>query len=490
MSFSIRIILFAVLIVLFSCRKEDQIFDSPSAKLQFSTDSISFDTVFTTVGTSTELFMVYNPYKEAVKISEIKLRGGNQSTFRINVDGRSGTTHKDIMLAPNDSMFVFVEATVDPNNQSKPFVIDDEVVFTTNGNRQEVKLVAWGQNAIYFTPTTFSNVFPDYSCLTGPCSDILPPVDVHWTDSLPIVIYGYVVIDSLDKLTIDKGAKIYFHNNGGLWVFRGGTLKVEGTKDEPVIFQGDRLDPFYSGRPGQWDRIWINEGGINDINYAIIKNAFIGIQAEVFPFNDPPYDPAQLNISNTIIDNSSSVGLLSSIFKIKAENLLITNSGDHAAVLRSGGEYSFTHCSFANYFSAANRETPSFLIQNSFTNALGSQLLGTPRVKFYNSILDGKLKDEFDVEVVNNGSVDLDFQNSILKTQYNTSDVNQFKNIYKNPSAGIFANPYNGDFELDDNSPAIDKGEPSFGNLVPLDLKENDRTTDGHPDLGVYEYQP
>lgn len=478
-------------ILLASCRKEDEIFDGSSAQLNFSTDSITFDTVFTTIGTSTKYFMVHNPYSETVKISSIRLIGGQQSNFRINVDGRSGNSHQDVEIPPKDSIWVFVEATVDPNNLQNPFVIEDYVEFITNSNRQTVKLVAWGQNAIYYTPTTFSNNLPDYTCLTGPCGDDIPPVNVQWTDSLPIVIYGYVVVDSLDELTIQAGTKVHFHNSAGLWVYSGGKLTVNGTKEEPVIFQGDRLELPYSERPGQWDRIWINEGAQNSINYAIIKNAFIGIQAEVLPFTNPPYDPntpRYLEIKNTIIDNSASVGLLSSIFSIDAENLLITNSGQHNVVLRSAGDYSFTHCTFANYFDAANRETPSFFVLNSFVTANATQVIGVPEVQLYNSIVDGDLDNEFDTEVINNGSITFDVQNTLLKTTYNTSNASEFQNIIKNPSSEIFNDPLNGDFELFEQSVARNGGNINFANQVPLDLNGESRTTDGQPDLGVFEW--
>lgn len=485
------VVLFLFIILAASCRKEDEILDSSSARLTFSTDSITFDTVFTTVGTSTKSFMVHNPYKETVEISSIRLLDGQQSNFRINVDGRSGSSHQNIEIPPKDSIWVFVEATVDPNNLQNPFVIEDYIEFITNGNRQNVKLVAWGQNAIYYTPTTFSNNLPDYSCLTGPCGDDIPPVDVTWTDSLPIVIYGYVVVDSLDQLTIEQGTKIHFHNSAGLWVYSGGQLTVNGTKDNPVIFQGDRLELPYSERAGQWDRIWINEGALNSINYAIIKNAFVGIQAETIPFTDPPYDPntpRYLEIKNTIIDNSASVGLLSSIFNIDAENLLISNSGQHNVVLRGGGDFNFTHCTFANYFDAAKRETPSFLVQNSFVTANATQVIGVPDVQLYNSIITGDLDNEFDAEIVQNGDIDFDVQYSLLKTTYNTSNSSEFQNIIKNPTSGIFNDPLNGDFELFDQSVAKDAGDINFANQVPLDLKEESRTADGEPDLGVYEF--
>jgi hypothetical protein len=481
--------LLSLFTLLYACRRDDDILEDPSASLNFSSDSIHFDTVFTTVGSITENFRVYNPYKEIVRINSIRLKGGQQSAFRINVDGRPGTYHEGIEIAAKDSMWVFVEVTIDPNNDQNPFVIEDAIEFNVNGKTQEVHLVAWGQNAIYFTPTSFNKNLPDFTCLTGPCSDNTPPVDVVWTDSLPYVVYDYVAIDSLDKLTIKAGSRVYFHNNGGMWVYRGGTLKVEGSKDKPVIFRGDRLEKFYEDVPGQWDRIWINEGGNHEINYAVIRNAFIGIQAEGLFLNSPPTYLGSLSLKNTIIDNCSGFGLLSAAFNVSAENLLVSNCGEYNVALQALGSYHFDHCTFANYFDAASRETPLFFTQNTFRTALGV-LVDTPSVRLRNSIVLGNKDNEFDTEIIDNGSIDLHVENTILKTTINTSNTSQFINIIKNPTQGVFNQPAEGNFELSVNSPAINAGLPSVGNLVPLDLQENSRTADGQPDLGVYEFIP
>ncbi len=479
-----------LLMVLSSCRKDDELFDSPNARLNFSTDSITFDTVFTTIGSVTKNFRVYNPYKEPINISSIRLNGGNNSTFRMNVNGDPGPMHSNIEIAAEDSMFIFVEATIDPNNQSNPFVITDFIEFTTNGNRQKVDLVAWGQNAIYFTPTRFSNVLPDFTCLTGPCSDTIPPVNVNWTKDLPYVIYGYVVVDSLDVLTIEAGSRVYFHQNGGLWVYRGGTLNVNGTKAEPVTFQGDRLDAGFRDQPGQWDRIWINEGGNNIINHAIIKNSFIGIQAEVSPFSEPPFsDPSSLQITNTEISNCSGFGILSSIFNLQADNLVVKDCGQYNVAIRSAGNYSFRHCTFSNYFDQAARETPSFFIQNSYITPQAVQVIGVPNIDFYNSIIYGDKENEFATEIINNGSLDLDFQDAIIRTNEFLAD-SAFKRIIKSPTAQIFENPRMGDVRLSENSVARDVGNLSVANLIPLDILENSRTADGLPDLGAYEFTP
>lgn len=483
--------------VVFSCRREEDFITDSSAQLEFSTDSVLFDTVFTTIGSATKNIRVYNPHKEAIRISSITLKNGIQSNFRINVDGASGNNFRDVEIASEDSMFIFIEVTVDPNNQLNPFILEDGIVFNTNNNRQEVILTAWGQNAIYFTPKQFNRNLPDISCLTGPnnssgpCARSIPPVDVTWTDSLPYVVYGYVALDSLDKLTIEAGANIHFHPGGGLWVSEGATLVVNGSKDKPVTFQGDRLEPGFSNRPGQWDRIWINEGGQHIINHAIIKNAFVGLQIENWPFEelkDTINIDGDISISNTWIDNCSGFGLLSALFRVSAQNLIITNCGEYNVALQSAGIYKFTHCTFANYFDQGARETPAFFVQNSYVNALGQQVILPANVEVYNSIIDGAKAREFEIEIINNGSLNLDFQNVAIKTDA-ALDTVSFKNITYNAQS-IFKNIAEKDFSLEENSPVINLGNLSFANQVPLDFNKESRVADGMPDLGAIEFKP
>jgi len=498
-----KISLFSLLIlILFSCRKDEDFVDSSSATLRFSTDSVHFGTVFTTVGTVTKNIRVYNPFSDRIKISSIRLKGGKSSGFRINVDGVPGDLHTDVEIAGKDSMYIFIEATLDTNNQNTTLTVFDEIEFVTNGNFQSIILEAIGQDAHFITPTSFNRNLPDFTCLrsasctsgtwcTGPCSDDVPPVNITWTNDKPYVIYGFLAIDSGDVLNIEKGCRIYFHQGGGMWVYRGGTLKVNGTKDEPVTFLGDRLEPAYENRPGQWDRIWINEGGQNEIHHAIIRNGFIGIQAEVLPFDDPPYnDPSSLQITNTVIDNCSGFGMLSAIYNVSAENLIITNSGQYNMAIRGAGDYDFVHCTFSNYFNLAARETPSFFVQNSYITANSTQVIGVPEVSLYNSIVYGDLQNEFSTEIINGGSIDLDFRSSILKTTQSTSDTSQFKDMIINPSNSIFLDPLNGNVKLFETSIARNKGKINFANQVPLDIEGNSRTADGQPDLGAYEYQP
>ena len=137
------------LIVLFNqCRKEHLITHN-NAKLSFSTDTLLFDTLFTTIGSTTKYFKIYNPNNGKINITSIHLAQGTNSPFRINVNGDAGVLFENTELEENDSLFIFVEVTIDPNNTNNPLIIEDSIIFLTNGNLQKVVLNAWGQDAYF-----------------------------------------------------------------------------------------------------------------------------------------------------------------------------------------------------------------------------------------------------------------------------------------------------------------------------------------------------
>jgi len=242
------------MMLFFSCRKDNLISHDKDITLAFSNDSVIFDTVFTSIGTITKRLMVYNKSNKRINISNIQLNGGSASVFKMNVDGISGSSVSDVELAANDSLFILLKATIDPSDENNPFVVEDDIHFLTNGNEQSVKLVAWGQNAHYILADQKVGNFPEFKIVADSNET------VHWTADKPYVVYGYALINSYGTLIIDAGAKIHFHNGSGLWAWVDGVLKVQGTLENPVVFQGDRLDPDYRNIPGQWDRIWLMEG--------------------------------------------------------------------------------------------------------------------------------------------------------------------------------------------------------------------------------------
>ena len=478
----------SVLTFTFSCRK-DGIETSTSVLLNFSTDSVLFDTVFTTFGSTTKRLKIYNPSSSPLNISSISVGNGANSQFRINVDGVSGNAHKDVFIGGKDSLFIFAEVTIDPNNVLSPFVVNDKINFVTNGNTQSITLAAWGQNAHYFVANKSVNGIPLVYLDRDNSNTAL---DVTWANDKPYVIVGgYLTLDGDDKLTIDAGARIHMHNGAGIWVFEDGNINVNGTQAEPVTFQGTRLEYAYQDVSGQWDRIWINNNtnGVDNVfNYAIIKNGFIGIQAETNPFTPlAPVSANKLRLNNCNIHNNSVAGILTKNYQITDTNSVISNSGQYNMLVQGDGNYQFYHTTFANYWSESTRKTPSILLQNAYTNIDGATVVSNlTAVDFYNCIIHGDQEIEFDTEEIDGGTINFSFNNCVLKTSNSTIGVN-FNNIILNPSTTLFVDKSLYDFHLADGSPAIDAGDNTRNVATDHD---GELRSDGLPDLGAFEKQP
>ncbi len=466
---------FALLLLTASCKK-DKISDDLGS-MSFSVDTVLFDTVFTQTGTATRNFKVYNTSKSTLRISDIRLARTN-SQFRINVNGQGGTTFTDIEILPDDSMFIFVEATINPNGANSPLVVTDSIVFTANGQEKDIDLVAWGQDANYYKPIKQLNGY--YSIIS--CNDV-------WTNTKPYVIYGTAVVDSACSLTIQAGTKVYFHGGSSLYVYRYGQLKVNGTKDQPVIFQGDRLEPAYKDNPGQWGQILINQGysGVdNVINYAIIKNAVYGLHIE------PLYDKGELpyisqnktTISNCVIQNHSGTGILTYNSKIEAYNTVVSNCATYCIGIGGGGEYNFTHVTAGNYWSRGERKTPAFAMGNIYTKDKVNYVASVANSHFTNCIFFGNKENEFDYSFDPSGGVTLDytFENCIVKRKDALAADAHLINIKYNDDP-LFKDPANYDFHLFSTSPAI-----NYGKATPY-VQDLDGVTRNQPDLGAYEFE-
>ncbi|MFA6923157.1 MAG: choice-of-anchor Q domain-containing protein [Bacteroidales bacterium] len=470
----LRILIFVFFVsMLFSCRKEPALLDKTSM-LSFSSDSVLFDTVFTTVGSTTKQLKVYNHSNKKILISSIKLGKGQSSNFKMNINGTPAISLSNIEIAAKDSMYIFIKVTVDPNNQNSPLVISDSIIFETNGKIQDVNLVAWGQDAYYYTPNTFIQGFPAYSIIN--CNDT-------WTNDKPHVIYGWAVVDSASTLTMQPGTRVYLHGNAVLWVFKDGTLKINGTNDNPVTIQGDRLEQSYKDVPGQWGKIWLSAGSIdNEINYAIIKNGTIGIQIDTLGNSSNP----TLKLNNTIIKNMTVVGIYAQGTSLEAVNSVVANCGQYCVLLNIGGSYDFKQCTFANYWNYSTRGTPSLLLNNWYEDIYHNiQVRPLTKAYFGNCIIYGSNENEITFDHKYGGTFNYKFDNCIFKT-YDTLNISSpvyYENVYKNtdPQFNDYAK---NDYSLKSNSPAIDKGK-DLG--IPFDITGT-KARSNPPDIGAYEY--
>ncbi|HAG15740.1 MAG TPA: hypothetical protein DCG69_04335 [Bacteroidales bacterium] len=465
--------------VFFACSKEPIIITDSSVKLAFSNDTITFDTIFTTMGSVTKQLKVYNKEKNTLLISKIALAGGTQSPYQINVNGHSGTVFNELELAGGDSLFVFVRITIDPNNQNSPLIVRDSVLFELNGKIQDVDLYAWGQDAHYILPNLNIEGLPPLNIIAREGET------VNWTNDKPYVIVGYAVVDSLATLKIEAGTRIHFYNKSGMWIYKGGSIQVDGTKENSVTFQGTRLESDYQNLPAQWDRIWINESKADSyFNYAIIKNGTIGIQAETLTQSLGN----TLFLTNTKIVNMSGWGLFTRFYKIEANTILVANTGSSVLNLTTGGSYSFKNSTFANYYSYAVRKDPLLHLSNYFiySGAQGDIVYNGILEKAYfgDCVFYGTLDEEILIDPFTGTENDFPylFDYCLLKSSL-TGSLQTNESIFNRDP--LFVAPYDADFSLETDSPVIDKGI-FMGNIFDLDGNSRDLK----PDLGAYEYFP
>ncbi|MEO8760089.1 MAG: hypothetical protein ABI388_03240 [Bacteroidia bacterium] len=509
----------SALALFFSCFiscKKDKAITSPSAKLTFSQDSILFDTVFTSIGSTTKLFRIHNKNNGKLIISSLKLARGTASFFRLNVDGVPGKSFTNLEIAAQDSMYIFVEVTINPAYDpiTSPFIYKDSILFEINGNQQHFDLIAFGQNAYYHMPNYKIIESPTTALYYSLDTNVVGHASVTWKNDKPHLIYGYLVVDSLHNLIIPQNTKIYLHDGAGIWVYRFGNIQINGAKDFEVTFQGDRLEQEYKDVPGQWDRIWINEGySANIINYAIIKNATIGIHAgysllDGYENGQTTYTPpntTRLFLTNTIIQNCSYAGILGHCYNIDGGNDVVVNCGSHLLEFDYGGNYTFYQSTFANYWeqtnnssSSSSRTTPSFVFNNYFNGNQPKQPSPFDTLLFGNCIFDGSLAEEFNFDTIGNSSPPGFTDPSVFAFNYcflKTGNLQQNKaptNTCQISQGISYVSPSTYNFVLNPGSAPLGAGRPQYNGGYIMDIKGNSPSTSatnpfGYPNMGAYQ---
>jgi hypothetical protein len=446
---------------------------------RLSSSTVHFDTVFSGPGSITRNFVAYNPSNSDISTS-IFLAKGKRSQYSINVNGMPGTQENnsyfsDVTIPKKDSIFIFVKATINPGNQNDPFLVTDSIVFLTGHRQQDVKLLAYGQDANYIVANQGSGDLK-YRIVAGEHEA------VTWTKEKPYVVHGWAVIDSTGKLTIEPGTKVYFHSNSGLWAYRSSNLVVgteNGSLEEPVLFRGDRLESWFDDDYTQWSRVWVNEGAQVNIYNTVVTNATVGIQVEALPYGNGTIDLTQnssVQIENTIIKNTQICGVLSRFLNIDMTNCLIINNGASGLQLE-GGRYTMKHVTVANYFKN-ERKAPTCYISN-----MVSQYDDMPMdidATFINCIITGKNEKEVFVNKGKGAELKAKFQNCLVKIP-NTS--NYYEACLHNVDPK-FVDVNKLKFMLQSTSPAIGKGKPDIG--VHYDIMGTPRKNP--PDMGAYEF--
>lgn len=484
---SVMLLVAAASLSTISCVKEERYLTDVSARLRFSCDTVKFDTVFVTIGSASHLVMVYNTYDQPILLSKVSLRGGTSSRFRINLDGDTSLVVRNLTIPAHDSLYLFVTANINPNASSTPFLVEDAVDFDFgDGCHQSLVLTAYGRNAVYHIPTsTIGGENPiHYSVID--CA--------NWDHSLPHVILGYAVVDEGDVLNLTAGDELYFGNDACLWVFDGGSLRVSGSAEDPVIFSSVRHDGWYDSLPGQWGFIWLYPGCIdNRIDHAVIENGQIGLLADSNVNGNPT-----LRITNTIVRNQSLYGIYGAGSRIEGDNLLITACGQAPLALQQGGRYLFSNSTIANYWqfgsagsggnyivSGGGAYSYALAVSNWYKASSGEIVVrDLAQCDFLNCIIVGQHGSSDFGEVMladdASGLFNVRFDHCLVKSQAAMS-YSEYSQLCEDAD---FVSTRSSDFHLNPSSPAVGFGSSAWV-TIPYDLDGTPRSEP--PSVGAYE---
>lgn len=433
----------------------------PGMRLSFSSDTLKLDTVLTNIPTSTRLLKVYNRQDEALLISSIDLAGN--SGFRINVDGQKGYHFSNVEIAARDSLHIFVEATLASTGQPTPTLVKDSILFMLNGNRQEVKLTAYAQDAYSLRAHRIAT-------------------DTVIQTTRPLLIYDSLSVAPNARLTLGPGTQLYFHSKAVMHIH--GQLTVNGTLQQPVVFRGDRTDKLFSylpydRLPGQWGGIVIHPTSFNNsLDHAEIRGAETGIRCDSSSLQAP-----KLNLTNSRITQASTDVLSLNHCLAQVTNSELSNAGRHCLSLQ-GGQYTFVHCTVANFFSWNSRQGTSLYAAHT------DEATAPCKATFVNCLITGSNTTEANLPEMNQQQAACQFQNTLLKapadliltpTDYPPTLIQQDAFTAIDTQAQYY------NFVPTDGSPAIDAANAQAAQPYPLDRNGHNRLTDAAPDAGCYE---
>ena len=468
--------LFLILLSISSCLKEDTDNNSKDFRLGFSQDTLTFDTVFQTIGSATRSMRIYNSSSGTVNVSSVRLLKGSQSSFRFNIDGVAGNNVQNLKILASDSAWLFVEVRIDPNVNT--LIVQDSLELTVNGQKQYILLRAIGQNAYFHKGEIISS-------------------NTVWKNDKPHVIFYKmvtsnsivpgVVVQKGATLTIPAGTKLYFDNSSGIIV--DGTLQCLGAKDQIIQMGGLRLEKEYNHSSGQWIGILIYRGSVNNVlDYTELDEStfglWMGFQDQIDYTSMTNATRPKIKITNSVIKNAQYWALRSFNSEIIAQNSLFYTSTQYLAQLWLGGNFTIENCTFYNSQSQDNKGV--FLMTNRFNDAASGKLYtnGLDAV-IDNSIFYGNADEHILLDLENSVPANYTIANCLYRSNSNFTN-SKMSNCILNKDPFFVSTTIDKEiFKLKPNSPCIDMG---WNNQLTIDITGNNRS--GLIDIGAYEYQP
>lgn len=450
--------------VLSSCIS-DEISTSSSDRLTFSCDTVSFDTVFTDLGTPTARLKVFNRNKKGVNISQIRFKR-DDSNFTVNVDGVSGKVFKDVEIRGGDSIYIFIECFIPETSSKKPALVEDELVFLTNGVEQKVLCEAWGQNV---------KRLRNHRVESG---------TMRLTADMPYVVFDSLYVAKGATLKVDPGVQLLFHDGGSLVV--DGTLEAVGKRGRMIDMRGDRLDNVltdvaYDILAGQWKGIRIGKDSYdNRMEYVDMRSTVHGVMVD----SCANLERQKLTLLNSWLHNSQHCALQSRYAKVDAYGCVFSEAAD-AVVRLFGGKHEFAQCTISNYYLFSAITEPLLTLWHLFPDDLkDGNMQPLMELNFDNGIIYGLGTD------INHGDLagsNVYLRNVLLKSE-GTNDANFINCLWgEDPLFETVREDYYFNYHLQEDSPAFGAGDPAY--VKPLwqwDMDGIDRLGAGNPTLGAF----
>lgn len=456
----------------------------PRHRLAFSADTIAFDTLFTDVSSATQVFLIRNQNRENLSIAHAKVAGGEDSPYRVNIDGLAGTTFADLVIRGGDSMYVFVEVTIDPREQDEPFEVRDSLQFTLeSGVTQQVIFTASGQDA---------------TVLRGEVVDI----DTWLTAERSYLIYDSLRVEEGNTLYLAPGTRLFFADRVEMKVY--GRVEAVGTADSLVVFRGARTDRMFDYLPydrlsAQWGGITLHESSLDNVfEYCDIHSGTYGLRAK-----STGMEENKVVMRNSQIHNVDEDALQLTLCKASFSNSLFTNAGGHCVNIL-GGQMDFLHCTIANFFPWKSTRGEAVSIANYVEEE--NKVYPLLGVNFANSIVTGsKDKELASMVVAKTDTADWTeaaqylFAHSVINSWQDARDPDtlHFAHIvweHKDSTAygrGNFRtidhDNFIYDFHLDSLSVARGAGGDEYLDLLPHD-KDGGLRQGGSVDAGCFQY--
>lgn len=476
--FRIHIVMVTLLIAIVSSCSDDESFTTDyNSRLSFSTDTVKFDTIFSTIGTSTKRLKVFNNNSKSIRILSTSLSSGGASGYRINVDGQFGPDVSNVEILKNDSIFIFIELTAEQQNNEYPQEIVDTILFTLeSGLVQSVILDAKAQDIITMTGVVIST---DSTITTTNC---------------PYIIYDSLYVKAGCKLTIEEGVTLCFHKGAGLIV--DGELECNGTLEKPITFRCDRTDNLLSYLPydrtsAQWEGVHIKSGtGDCIFNYTDIHGGNYGVICDSVATGD-----RTITISNSIFSNVSGNALELNNITAEISNSEFSNAGENCVII-TGGNVSLVHCTLAQFYPWDSHGSALY-----FTNTSNGGDVNLEKAEFINCVISGDSSDEmYGTKSENeNTAFNYLFHNCFILTAEPDSEQSMyFENcVFESEENEAYRETnfttvdddiYVYDFSLTENSLARGIADSVYSALFPYDRLGNIRiSTNISPDAGCYQ---